>query len=710
LRLGLLPSFGLNRYISAMKTWRKYPLAKALLFVGICYFAYPLYWLVINSSKGMNSRTDGGVFGGANPFDFISNIIGLFTQPDSLFGRWFLNSVAYTAISAIGATLFAAMAGYALAVYKFKGSGFIQFVLISLVMVPPNTIVLPLFLFFAKIHLVNTPAAVILPGLVSPVGAFFMLYYVRTSVPLELIQAARLDRASEFRIFYRIAMPIAKPMVVIVFLIVLIANWNAYFLPLVMLNDEKLYTLQVGLGTSYGGGGLIIGSIVSTIPVLIAYLYLQKHINTDLWNESSTATRIRKVRKVSLPSTINAETTVTVSEKLKQRINGANGFRAAACLLVLLHHAIQRMIAVYAPWWVKTIFLLGWRGEVGVSIFFVLSGCLLAYPFWDSYVNAHKMPNLLDYFSRRLARIAPGAWLALIVTTFVGVVYLHYPMNWTRFLAGVFFVFSFHYKTFFPSEFDGPLWTVGLEVWCYIIMPAVILISCKYSKKLNQVWIWLLGWLLLLQILQPIIIHNFMTGQDSKGWMFGLTGGAKLWMPYWNFATFFAQYLCGVAAAFLIVMVRKNNWFNAKIWDTIAVAALVAALALVCLREVPGVPDTFTKQPYNAPFYSLLIGLALAATACGNRVWRLFDNRLFNHIAKISFGLYLWHWFLITLMQATIATDFTVNGLPDLYRWLGLVVFTYSIAWVIAVISWKYLESPILNYNQARIARRHQKL
>ena len=91
----------------------------------------------------MNSRTDGGVFGGANPFDFISNIIGLFTQPDSLFGRWFLNSVAYTAISAIGATLFAAMAGYALAVYKFKGSGFIQFVLISLVMVPPNTIVLP---------------------------------------------------------------------------------------------------------------------------------------------------------------------------------------------------------------------------------------------------------------------------------------------------------------------------------------------------------------------------------------------------------------------------------------------------------------------------------------------------------------------------------------------------------------------------------------
>jgi ABC-type Fe3+ transport system permease subunit len=176
-----------------------------------------------------------------------------------------------------------------------------------------------------------------------------MLYYVRTSVPLELIQAARLDRASEFKIFYRIAMPIAKPMVVIVFLIVLIANWNAYFLPLVMLNDEKLYTLQVGLGTSYGGGGLIIGSIVSTIPVLIAYLYLQKHINTDLWNESSTATRIRKVRKVSLPSTINAETTVTVSEKLKQRINGANGFRAAACLLVLLHHAIQRMNADYAP-------------------------------------------------------------------------------------------------------------------------------------------------------------------------------------------------------------------------------------------------------------------------------------------------------------------------------------------------------------------------
>ena len=682
-----------------MKTWRKYPLAKALLFVGICYFAYPLYWLVINSSKGFRSDSSNGIFAGANPFDLFNNVVNLFTRQDSLFGRWFLNSVVYSLISSVGATLFAAMAGYALAVYKFKGNGFIQFVILSLIMVPPNTIVLPLFLFFAKINIVNTPAAVILPGLVSPVGAFFMMYYVRQAVPQELLQAARLDRASEFRIFSRIAMPIAKPMLAIVFLIILIANWNAYFLPLVMLNDMKLYTLQVGLGTSEGGGGLIAGSIVSTIPVLIAYLYLQRHMSSDLWNDSATATRIRKEPRMRRTKDLDVK-------KPGSRISGADGMRAVACLLVMLHHAIQRMNADFAPRWVKVIFFIGWRGEVGVSIFFVLSGCLLSYPFWSAYVNDNKMPNLREYVSRRIARIVPGAWLALIVTTYIGVVHLHYPMNWTRFMAGIFFIFSFHYKTFFPSEFDGPLWTIGLEAWCYIIMPIVILISCRFSKKKKRVWAWLLGWLVLLQILQPIVIHNFMTGMDGKGWMYGMTGGAKLWMPYWNFATFFAQYLCGVAAAFLIVMVKKNNWLSQRKWDFIGVLSLIAAFILVCVRETPGVPDTLTKQPYNAPIFSLLIGLGLAAIASGVSVGKKFDNRFFTYIAKISFGLYLWHWFFITIIQADIATDFTVNGLPDLFRWLGLVTFTYVISWGVAVFSWRYVESPVLDYNQRRIERK----
>ena len=396
----------------------------------------------------------------------------------------------------------------------------------------------------------------------------------------------------------------------------------------------------------------------------------------------------------------------TQPKRDKQRINGADGFRAIACLLVLLHHAIQRMNADFAPRWVKAIFFIGWRGEVGVSIFFVLSGCLLSFPFWNAFVNDHKMPNLKDYFSRRAARIVPGAWLALGVTTYIGVVHLHYPMNWTRFLAGVFFIFSFHYKTFFPSEFNGPLWTIGLEVWCYIVMPLIILLSCRFTTKIKFVWAWLLAWLVFLQILQPVIIHNFMTGIDSKGWMYGMTGGAKLWMPYWNFATFLSQYLCGVAAAFLIVVARKKVILSPIKWDIIGALSLITAFVLVCTREVPGVPDTLTKQPYNAPIFSLLIGVGIASVALGGRLWKSFDNRLFVYIAKISFGLYLWHWFLITIIQADIATDFTVNGLPDLFRWLGLVTFTYVIAWGIAVLSWRFIESPVLEYNQRRIARR----
>jgi len=345
------------------------------------------------------------------------------------------------------------------------------------------------------------------------------------------------------------------------------------------------------------------------------------------------------------------------------------------------------------------------RGEVGVSIFFVLSGCLLAMPFWSHRVNGTPKPKLMNFARNRLARIAPAFWLALIVSTFAGAWAFHTPVNWVRFFSGLTFTNGFYYKTLFPSDYDGVLWSIGFEVFCYAVLPFIIFSIFKLSKTVRGTAIGLLIWIAFLQGLQPLIIKYFMTGFAFKGWQWGLIGGAKIWMPYWNPICFLSQFLIGSAAALVIVVERKNHYLKSWVWDIICVVAGIGAFALVCFREIPGAPDNFTHQPYVSPFYAILIAIALAAAASSALMYRLLDNRFFRYVARISFGLYLWHLFIITVMQQTIAKDFYSGGLPDVFRWLDDVLLAYGLAWAVAAMSYRYFEKPILDYNRSRLAR-----
>ena len=137
---------------------------------------------------------------------------------------------------------------------------------------------------FANFNLINTPWSVILPSLVNPLGTFIIAYYAKENLPKELIQAARLDRASEIRIFLQLSIPILRPALATVFLLNLVTNWNNFYLPLLMFNDSKLFPLSVGLGTSYGGPGLIMGAFVAMAPILVAFLFLQR-----FWLKNITA-------------------------------------------------------------------------------------------------------------------------------------------------------------------------------------------------------------------------------------------------------------------------------------------------------------------------------------------------------------------------------------------------------------------------------------
>jgi len=356
-----------------------------------------------------------------------------------------------------------------------------------------------------------------------------------------------------------------------------------------------------------------------------------------------------------------------------------------------------------APTLQRVLVYIFLRGEVGVSIFFVLSGCLLSMPFWSHRVNGGPKPKLLNYARNRLARIAPGFWVAMIVSTFAGAWAFHTSVNWVRFFSGMTFTNAFYYKTLFPSDYDGVLWTIGNEVFCYAVLPFIIFSIFKLSKSIRGCAIGLFIWIAVLQGMQPLIIKYFMTGFAFKGWQWGLIGGAKIWMPFWNPICFLSQFMIGSAAALLICVERKNHYLKAWMWDVICVVAGISAFALIIWRENPGNPDDFTRQPYVSPFYAILIAIVLAAAASSVVMHRLLDNRFFRYVARISFGLYLWHLFIVTVMQQTIAKDFYSGGNYDVFRWMDDVLVAYTLAWIVASLSYKYFEKPILDWNRKRL-------
>jgi multiple sugar transport system permease protein len=162
--------------------------------------------------------------------------------------------------------------------------------LLGAVMVPATALVIPTFILFSKMDLTNTIWAVIIPSWLNPFGVYLMHVYVREAVPDELLDAARVDGAGEFRTFLRIALPLMRPAMVTVLLLSIVSSWNNYFLPLAMLSDNRLFPVTVGIGlwqstaSTYGAAGgqslwsiIILGSLVSVVPLIIAFLTLQRY-------------------------------------------------------------------------------------------------------------------------------------------------------------------------------------------------------------------------------------------------------------------------------------------------------------------------------------------------------------------------------------------------------------------------------------------------
>ncbi len=263
-----------------------------IMLLFLIYALVPLAWLVINASKTQSDlfSSFGLAFGGH--FALWDNIVETFTYKDGIFLRWLGNTLLYVVVGAGGATLLATLAGYGLAKYKFPGKKAYFAVVLGAVAVPGTALAVPTFLLFSQMGLTNTPWSIIIPSLITPFGLYLIWVYTIDSVPTELLEAARLDGASEMRTFFTISLKLLTPGVVTVALFSIVATWNNYFLPLIMLSDPTWYPLTVGLNQwSAQASGVaaqpiynlvITGSLITIVPIVVIFLFLQRFWQSGL--------------------------------------------------------------------------------------------------------------------------------------------------------------------------------------------------------------------------------------------------------------------------------------------------------------------------------------------------------------------------------------------------------------------------------------------
>ncbi|MEV6342826.1 carbohydrate ABC transporter permease [Actinoplanes sp. NPDC051851] len=260
--------------------------------IMVVYSLLPLIWLLINATKTQEGlQTSFGLWF-ADDFALFDNIGDLFSYQDGVYLRWLGNTVFYVLVGAGGATLLATLAGYGLAKFAFRGRRAIFALILGAVAVPPTALAVPTFLLFAKMGITDTVWAVIIPTLMAPFSLYLMWSFANDAVPAEILESARVDGAGEFRIFFRLAVPLLSPGFVTALLFNVVSTWNNMFLPLIMLKDRNLYPLTLGLYTwnqqaqSVGGDVVynlvIAGSLLAIVPLIIAFLFLQRYWQSGL--------------------------------------------------------------------------------------------------------------------------------------------------------------------------------------------------------------------------------------------------------------------------------------------------------------------------------------------------------------------------------------------------------------------------------------------
>jgi multiple sugar transport system permease protein len=254
-----------------------------LLFIGILLVVGPFIWMLIGSFKPQGDFLRNPTFLPSTPT--LDNYSRLIERLD--FPRFFFNSALVATIVTAGNLIFCPMLGYALAKLRWRGKGIIMAVVLATLMVPAGVTLIPNFVLMSSLNLVNTYPGLILPFLAGPFGVFLMRQFM-LGVPDELLEAARIDGASEWRTFWTVVMPLATPVLATLGILTFLGSWNGFLYPLIMATESEMYTLPVALATFATGqfqadhGMLMAGSVILVVPVLIVFILFQRWITEGI--------------------------------------------------------------------------------------------------------------------------------------------------------------------------------------------------------------------------------------------------------------------------------------------------------------------------------------------------------------------------------------------------------------------------------------------
>ncbi|MCK1798079.1 carbohydrate ABC transporter permease [Streptomyces sp. XM4193] len=275
--------------------WAGRAVANVIVGISVLYALLPLLWLLFAASVDSEALFSSDFFDPSG-FSLLGNIEALLDQGDGIYLTWYRNSLLYAVVGAAVGALLSTAAGYVFAKYEFAGKAQLFALVLVSVMVPATVLALPMYLLASEIGMANTVWSVLIPVLFNPFGVYLGRIFATSYVPDEVLEAARVDGASELRAFFGVGLKMLAPGYVTVFLFQLTMIWNNFFLPLVMLSDEDLFPLSLGLYSWNAAAPIdpdfyplvVIGSLLALLPLVVAFLMLQR-----FWRSGLTAGSVK---------------------------------------------------------------------------------------------------------------------------------------------------------------------------------------------------------------------------------------------------------------------------------------------------------------------------------------------------------------------------------------------------------------------------------
>lgn len=252
-----------------------------LTLLAVVFFSgLPLYFSLVVASHDNSAlgRVPPPMLPGPNLLENVRRVFD--TVP---FGIAMVNSAIVSATITASVVLFSTLAGFAFAKLRFRASNALLLLIIATMMVPVQLGVIPLYILMSELGWTNTLPAVIVPALVNAFGVFFMTQYLREALPVELLEAGRVDGASTHRLFWHVVLPIARPAAAVLGMLTFLTAWNDYFWPLIVLSSPERYTVQVALSNLRSGyvtdfSLALTGTLLATIPLVLVFILLGRHI------------------------------------------------------------------------------------------------------------------------------------------------------------------------------------------------------------------------------------------------------------------------------------------------------------------------------------------------------------------------------------------------------------------------------------------------